>query len=272
MGTGKMKNQWIMYLGAGCLLVVTGVLGQGLTEGECQFTKDCEKVQRCKNIQDASCICKFGKCVYDGNPFFRGNECDNYKDCACRGSPATCFCRNGLCKSDPVDKFECHESADCKSLSKCSGKSCTCQGNLCEFHCKTVNDCVKGGFFCATLQGYKCKCEKSLCELEKLPSECTTIQDCVKKGKCADDKPCACTNDQCVDPWYVETSWFRSFPTKTCRDASDCDYSIARCQNNKCDCINKVKVNQYESFGECVLAPPPPPPKGFAAPPAPPQN
>ena len=46
-----MKNQLIMYLGAGCLLLVTGVLGQGRTEGECQFTKDCEKVQRCKNIQ-----------------------------------------------------------------------------------------------------------------------------------------------------------------------------------------------------------------------------
>lgn len=254
------------------LLLAGGVRSQ--SPNECQFTRDCQKVLRCQRIQDASCICKFGSCVISGNPFFRGNECDSYKDCACKGTPEICFCRNGFCKSDPAAKFECHESKDCSSMAKCKGKSCNCQGNLCEFQCNNDADCINGGFHCDNITGYKCKCASSICELEKLPAECNSIQDCVKIGKCTDDKPCACTNDQCVDPWFVETSWFKNFPTKTCRDASDCDYAIARCQEDKCTCENKVKVDQYSFFGECIPkarggAPPPPPP-GFEFPEPPP--
>ena len=31
-------------------------------------------------------MCKQGECTPDGNPFFRGSECDEYTDCSCRCS------------------------------------------------------------------------------------------------------------------------------------------------------------------------------------------
>jgi len=74
----------------------------------------------------------------------------------------------------------------------------------------------------------------------------------------------------------VETSWFKNFPTKTCRDADDCNYSIARCQQDKCTCENKVRVDEYSDFGECIpkarlgSGAPPPPPPGFEFPQPPP--
>ena len=101
----------------------------------CQFTRDCISAKECKNIADAGCICVFGVCKIDGsdNPLMVvGNECKRYTDCACKGSPGICFCRNGYCQSDPEKKFECHETIDCKSMAKCEGKPCACQNNLCE--------------------------------------------------------------------------------------------------------------------------------------------
>ncbi len=41
----------------------------------------------------------------------------------CRGSPDSCFCKEGTCKEE---KWECHESIDCLKLAKCNGKNCTC--------------------------------------------------------------------------------------------------------------------------------------------------
>ena len=51
---------------------------------ECAFCRDCKQVPRCQGIQDASCVCNFGKCVISGNPFFRNNQCNTYEDCACK--------------------------------------------------------------------------------------------------------------------------------------------------------------------------------------------
>ena len=52
--------------------------------GSCQFSRDCQTYRQCQQIADASCVCNFGKCVITGNPFFRGTECSEYTDCACK--------------------------------------------------------------------------------------------------------------------------------------------------------------------------------------------
>jgi len=220
---------------------------------ECQFSRDCDKVQRCKGIQDAGCVCKFGRCSFEGNPFFRGKECNSYEDCSCKNTPETCFCKSGLCKDKPEDKYECHKKEDCKKMAKCKGKDCNCSGNLCEFDCNTTEDCIKGNFYCSTVTGYTCKCEKNLCEFEQLKPECNVIETCVAKGKCTADKGCACTNNQCVKPWWAEADFIKKHPTKNCRWEEDCDSHFVMCKHGKCKCDNYVQVDEYSSWGECTL-------------------
>jgi len=133
---------------------------------ECQFTSDCGKLEKCINIQDTACVCKFGECVFDGNPFFKNNDCSSYTDCACSRTPDSCFCRDGTCENVA---WECRTERDCNKLNKCKSKDCRCSTyNTCEpYDCYTETDCYTGKFFCSTLtdQGYSCKCSKNMCEI-----------------------------------------------------------------------------------------------------------
>jgi len=223
------------------------------TGDECEFSDDCDPV--CGNVQDAGCICKFGKCTIDGFGFgfgFRGPpECSTYQDCACKDDPSNCFCKSGTCTKE---RWECHQHSDCSKLDKCRNKPCGCTGNLCESDCITADDCVKNKSYCSSI-GYTCKCETSLCKLEKLPEECDNIKDCVKKGKCTSSKPCDCHNNQCVKPWFVDR--LRKYPTKNCRypesDWGHCGFHLVDCENEGCLCTNPVKLSKYEQWGECTI-------------------
>ncbi|XP_023334149.1 low-density lipoprotein receptor-related protein 1B [Eurytemora carolleeae] len=217
---------------------------------KCQFTSDCRDF--CRYTSDAACYCRFGTCITVLLQFWGKKatpQCKNFSDCDCRKTPKTCFCKNGKCTKE---KWECHKNADCKAMKKCSGKECTCKGNLCEYECATAQDCVKGDFYCARSIGEKCGCKEHLCTGIQLPKQCEEISDCVKLGKCTGDAPCACTSNQCVDPYYVEYKWRKDHPTKNCQDVEDCNYSIANCQNDKCTCEKMVKVEENSSWGECT--------------------
>jgi len=210
--------------------------------GKCSFSRDCQQYITCQRIQDAGCICNFGSCIISGNPFFRGSECDDYTDCACKDNKEACFCKNGFCKET---RYECHESTDCKKLTKCSGKDCACSGFLCEFDCNNEEDCKD--FHCNTALGYRCKCEKSLCEYEQKEKECKTITDCISKGFCVSDKPCACTQDYCTKPWWIQTR----DETPNCRNDQECEEIIAECAGGKCTCADFVRVTDWENRGTC---------------------
>jgi len=226
---------------------------------ECQFSKDCKKI--CGNVQDAACICKFGKCIVDGSGFafgFGGGrnqqpQCKTYNDCPCRNTPEKCFCKSGVCKEE---RWECHKPSDCSKLAKCKNKPCGCtDSNLCESDCVTAQDCVNNKAHCSTIVGYQCKCESNLCDLERLPAECDSIKDCVNKGKCTSSKPCSCTNNQCVEPWFAKK--VRNNPKKNCRvpesTFGDCGFHILDCAANGCNCKNPINISKYEKWGECTV-------------------
>ena len=44
-----------------------------------------------------------------------------------RSNPKECFCIMGACKNQ---RWECHDSKDCKEMKKCKGKRCVCEGIL----------------------------------------------------------------------------------------------------------------------------------------------
>merc|ERR1719500_561457 len=214
--------------------------------GACKFTEDCQQHKDCENIQDASCKCNLGQCIYDGNPFREfGTECSDYKDCACRNFPEKCFCRVGYCENEA---WECHTKDDCLGMEKCKEKQCTCTGNTCEFDCELDEDCV--GHFCNTQLGYQCKCEENLCKFEEKPTECEAIEDCVGAGLCAAFIPCSCTNNYCALPWWV-TEEDKLF--KYCRNDQDCTETILDCKEGDCECTDR-KVGRYdtEMKGICV--------------------
>jgi len=174
------------------------ILATGSSLGPCQFSQDCQAHTQCQDIADASCVCNFGQCIISGNPFFRGSECEEYTDCACKANPASCFCRGGFCQDRA---WECHQAEDCRKMEKCKGKNCACSGNLCEYECGADADCKE--HHCNKALGYTCRCEQSLCSYARKPTECSTIQDCVAKGLCSSDTPCACTQQYCTTPWWV---------------------------------------------------------------------
>jgi len=213
------------------------------SRGTCNFSRDCESYRRCQNIQDASCVCKFGKCVISGGPPRHGTECTEYTDCECRSSPDTCYCRRGYCSAT---KWECHEPSDCNKLNKCSDKNCACSGNLCEFECSVDANC--SNFHCNRALGYKCKCKDSLCAYEKKPKECSKISDCVNIGLCSEDSPCACTQSYCTVPWWVDSTDL----SVNCRSNQDCDDTIYKCQGGKCHCTNIQSITEYEERGTCT--------------------
>ncbi|XP_023334138.1 uncharacterized protein LOC111705724 [Eurytemora carolleeae] len=235
-----------------CVLSIPSVF-----TSECEFTQDCYKTQECQSIQDAGCSCRFGKCIISGHKIFGDftPECKVFTDCKCSKTPETCFCNQGTCVSDPKEKWECHDtnSTECSAMKKCSGdKKCTCRGNLCEHECNTVEDCIKGEALCSKSVGYKCECKENLCDFVELPKQCDDLLDCIKLGKCTANAPCSCTVNQCTDPWYFDQKWKNNHPTKNCQSAEDCNYFIANCQNDKCTCEKMVKVDKYESWGECT--------------------
>jgi len=202
---------------------------------ECQFNRDCRKFKKCIELPDLTCVCKFGRCSFEG--FFRGNECFSYEDCSCKNTPETCFCKNGYCKDKPEEKYECHKKEDCKKMAKCKGKDCKCLGNLCE------HDCT----------GYTaCECDKSQCKSKKRKPECNEIEDCVAKGKCSADKMCACWSNKCVNPWWAN-NYIKKHPTKNCRSEEDCNSHLMMCKPGKCKCDKNVKVNWWLLLGECTL-------------------
>jgi len=215
---------------------------QGDSIGTCSFTRDCEGYEYCQTIQDAGCVCNFGQCVITGNPFFRGSECDQYEDFACKNDPANCFCQDGLCKEV---RWECHETKDCSKLKKCDAVNCTCSGNLCEFDCEEDTDCED--FHCNTALGYKCKCENNLCAYKQKEKECKSISDCIAKGQCQADRPCACTQDYCTLPWWVQ----EIDQLTNCRSDQDCEETMFDCQGGKCSCLDKTPVNDWEMRGTC---------------------
>merc|ERR1711936_488588 len=185
-------------------------------ENECNFSRDCQELRRCKNIADAGCVCNFGKCIIDGNPFFRGSECTKYTDCDCKNNKESCFCRGGFCRETKCES-DCATDSDCK-----------------DFHCNRA-------------LGYTCKCENSLCAYKKKTAECKSIVDCIDKGKCTADKPCACTQEFCTLPWWVAESSLEI----NCRSDQDCEETIANCRGDKCVCGNMKNINDWEIRGTC---------------------
>merc|ERR1711872_6043 len=226
-----------------CLVAfLSGVKAVERSLGSCQFTRDCDAHVRCQNIADAGCVCNFGQCIITGNPFFRGTECERYTDCACRGNPDKCFCKGGFCQET---EWECHKAADCKKMKKCEGKNCACSGNLCEFDCNKDEDCAN--HHCNKALGYRCRCENSLCAYKRKAKECQNISDCISSGKCVRNAPCACTNNYCTLPWWVQNR----DQELNCRTDKDCEDTIATCKGNKCACLNKRKISDWEERGNC---------------------
>eukprot|EP00091_Calanus_sinicus_P009576 TRINITY_DN22373_c0_g1_i1.p1 TRINITY_DN22373_c0_g1~~TRINITY_DN22373_c0_g1_i1.p1 ORF type:complete len:121 (-),score=22.48 TRINITY_DN22373_c0_g1_i1:137-499(-) len=115
----------MMFFLLSLLFLMSVSFAQQSSLGNCQFSRDCEAHALCHDLTDSVCVCNFGKCVYWGIPFFRGSECNEFTDCACRNDPASCFCIDGFCDET---KLECHEPADCNKLSKCRDKKlCLCR-------------------------------------------------------------------------------------------------------------------------------------------------
>jgi len=226
--------------------------------GSCTFTRDCQQWQFCSNIADAACVCNLGQCVIAGNPFFRGSECGNFTDCDCAADPATCFCRGGFCRAE---QWECHTSQDCATLAKCTGRECACTGNTCEADCNTDADCEAGEFHCNSALGYQCECRASLCEYKRKEEECAVLGDCVAAGRCVADLPCACTQNYCALPWWVENRE----QELNCRTSQDCTDSILDCQAGDCSCVDLRPIDKWETRGKCAKRPQlpflPPPPK-----------
>ena len=126
----------------------------GFDMGTCTFTRDCQQYRMCQNIQDAACVCKFGKCGISGG-YWPGRlepECKTYEDCECADDKEKCFCRYGQCVKQ---RWECHETSDCSRLKKCADGNCSCVGNLCEWECDTVSDCADS--YCSRSLGYECE-------------------------------------------------------------------------------------------------------------------
>ena len=42
-----------------------------------------------------------------------------------RSDPGKCFCIMGRCTKE---RWECHNSEECKKMAKCKGKQCVCNG------------------------------------------------------------------------------------------------------------------------------------------------
>merc|ERR1712080_82993 len=143
---------------------------KGKKGGECLFTKDCSKVEKCKNMGDAHCICNHKRCIIVGGGFdpwgitLRPKQCKTYKDCPCRKNQARCFCHNGQCSKE---KWECHtdNNTECNKMDKCKGKECKCRNdNICHWECDKVADCK----FCLKIQKegrYRCRCRKGQCDI-----------------------------------------------------------------------------------------------------------
>merc|ERR1719341_3157127 len=62
-------------------------------------------------------------------------------------------CRFGQCTFMGSKLKECAQSADCKRMRKCKGRTCTCFEGSCEWQCDATKDCFSRNnryspFFC----------------------------------------------------------------------------------------------------------------------------
>jgi len=135
----------------------------GNEDGECEFSIDCPPPPpQCRLCRPDKC--NHGKCIFQTDAKF--TECSKYTDCTCRSNPKECFCIDGACTNQ---RWECHDSKDCKEMKKCKGKRCFCRGNTCEIlqdSCKTIKDCRND---CLLDENWKerCLCEKGKCIYEE---------------------------------------------------------------------------------------------------------
>merc|ERR1712032_361609 len=131
---------------------------------------------------DASCVCNFGKCIIDGNPFVRNSECTTYQDCDCKNDPKNCFCHDNACVTSA---WECHESSECTA---------DCQFEKKAEECSNLRDCISKKL-CSAKKS--CDCTQGYCGKPWWANEdndCRNDQDCENSlGMCVGGK-CACNN------------------------------------------------------------------------------
>jgi len=82
----------------------------------CQFSPECPRRSPYENP-----LCNLGRCTAIGDII--ETQCDKYTDCPCKSKPRNCFCIQGRCTRQ---RWECHNSTDCKKMAKCKGKQCIC--------------------------------------------------------------------------------------------------------------------------------------------------
>merc|ERR1719309_956507 len=181
-------------------------------EGSCKFSHDCRtNGGSCESIQDASCVCNYGRCLVRGfdpslwvpGASVRKRECSEYTDCPCSGDRDRCFCIDGECVTE---EWECHGDLDCQDQAKCAGKQCTCQGGTCEWQCSSEADCIQNNnaFYCEH-EDYQCSCERGQCESvpRNPPLECVessgTVRQDGEEWECEDGcNTCSCHGGQFV--------------------------------------------------------------------------
>jgi hypothetical protein len=193
------------------------IMADGGSPGECSYTSDCALVEKCQNVQDTSCVCKFGECVYDGNQFFKNSgSCTDYTECNCSETPETCFCREGTCVNEA---WECHKENDCWGMAKCQEVDCRCSSyNTCEpYDCYEVSDCINGAHDCNNYNGFTCNCTQNVCETvhseaatvdafhsdpitDVASSSCSFSAECESLDYCtnAQDASCVCKGGKCI--------------------------------------------------------------------------
>jgi len=235
--------------------------------GPCTFSHDCLGDQGgCQTLQDAGCVCNFGRCLVRGFDLFiteaepRIKQCSTHQDCPCRNETDACFCIDDECVNEA---WECHEDEECEKLEKCDGKQCKCMGGTCEWQCDTTEDCIdnNSAFYCQHL-GWECTCSLGQCESVQLEEECVEpdygvddfeltvagLAACVDLGKCEANAPCQCLQNYCTTPYYVQNQGH-------CREetgAKDCSDTILDCSDGSCECANVQQIDPYTRLGVCV--------------------
>jgi len=232
---------------------------------QCSFSDDCSKVDECVGVQDAACVCNFGSCVIDGNPFTRGLECTDFTDCSCSDDAASCFCRNGFCIREA---WECHTESDCQNLDKCKNLDCRCSdSDLCEpYDCYEDLDC--GHLDCYSNSGCTYSCKNNTCDVLPLdiptyPGQCFTTDDCRYVDFCYEqaDSNCVCEANYCIVngnsppdiPDFLPIENATCLFTKNCADVSYCkDLADASCVCKFGTCVTDGGYFFRDSPPECI--------------------
>jgi len=253
---------------------------EGKKGEECIFSRDCEKIERCADLEyGKDCRCFNGKCfVYsDGededynydSPEGVGHECETYKDCSCKSDPKNCFCdiftnKYGRSVHRCVTQArECHQTSDCAALKKCKGRDCRCEQDACEWQCNETKDCENKEHFCHTSPQHTCECSRyytgidynSECYANEKPVKCNKVKDCEdKKHDCHTDPDyfCKCEEGHCRSL----DRWIDAFEEEvTCKETKECeklchtenysDYTddyTCKCETGNCVMVPKAIV------------------------------